>query len=64
MRRPTRIILLLLVIFLWVFYRSGALERTETRVASDVPGVPDKVSVEYRVDWTRFTGYVRGFLPR
>jgi hypothetical protein len=64
MRINAKFLLLLLALFLWVFYRSGTLERGETRIPSEVPGVPDRVTVEYRVNWSRFNGYVRGFIPR
>lgn len=60
----TKILMVLLILFLWAFYRSGTLERSEAKRTSDVPGVPEKVSVEYRLNWNRFNGYVHSFIPR
>lgn len=59
----TKIILILVILFLWVFYRSGTLERIETKTPSEVPGVSDRVQVEYRLNWGKFNAYVRGFIP-
>ena len=64
MRPRAKIFLILFILFLWAFFRSGTLERIETKIPSDVPGVPDKKSVEYRLDWGNFSGYVRSFIPR
>ena len=64
MRPRVKIFLILFILFLWAFYRSGALVRKDTVIPSDVPGVPDKGSVEYRLDWGRFNGYVCSFIPR
>jgi len=64
MKLRTKVLLVLFILFLWVFYRSGTLERKDTVIPSDVPGVPDRGSVEYRLDWGRFNGYVRSFIPR
>ncbi len=64
MQLRTKIFLILFVLFVWVFCRSGTLQRKDTVIPSDVPGVPGKSSVEYRLDWGRFNGYVRSFIPR
>lgn len=64
MQLRTKILLVLFILFLWVFHRSGTLQRKDTVILSNVPGVPDKSSVEYRLDWGRFNGYIRSFIPR
>ncbi len=64
MKPRTKLFLVAVILFLWAFWRSGALYRTETVISSDVPGVPDKHSVQYRLDWGKFRGYLRGLIPR
>ncbi|HOE26914.1 MAG: hypothetical protein IT574_11470 [Candidatus Aureabacteria bacterium] len=64
MKMRTMLVLILLILFLWVFHQSGTLERIETRTPSDVPGAPDRVQVEHRLNWGKFNAYVRGFIPR
>lgn len=62
--RLRTIILVVLALFCWVFYKSGALVRKETVIQSDVPGAPDKGSVQYTLDWGKFSGYLSSFRPR
>jgi hypothetical protein len=64
MQLRTKILFILFILFLWVFYRSGTLERKDTVIPSNVPGVPDRGSVEYRLNWGNFSGYVRSLIPR
>ncbi len=64
MKPRAKLFLVAVILFLWAFWRSGALDRRETVISSDVPGVPDKYSVQYRLDWGKFRGYLRGLIPR
>ena len=64
MRGLFKLFLIVLALFLWAAYRSGAVEKVETAKVSEVPGVPNKVSVEYRWNRERFVTYVRSFIPR
>ncbi len=59
-----KIVLILVILFLWAFHRSGTLDRIETRTPSEVPGAPDRVQVEHRLNWGRFNAYVRSFIAR
>lgn len=63
MKMRTMIVLILIILFGWVFWRSGTLERQQTVIPSDVPGAPDKGSVQYRLNWGNFSGYLRGLIP-
>lgn len=64
MRRPFLWILILLALFVYAVYKSGAIEKYEYRKPSQVPGVPDRTSVEYRWNKGKFARYIKSLLPR
>jgi hypothetical protein len=57
-------LLLLFALFAYAVYKSGTIEKVEYRKISDVPGVPDRSSVEYQFHWDRLSYYIKSFLPR